>query len=64
MTETKLDKTVYNSEVAVDGYSMLRNDRNRECGGAACYIRNNICFSSKKYLSDNIENIFIDLMLP
>ena len=62
ITETKLDNTVYDSEVAVDGYNIVRNDRNRNGGGVACYIRNNICFNRKACMSDNIENIFIDLL--
>ena len=39
--EIKLDKTIYNFEVAVDWYSILRNDSNRKGRGEACYIRNN-----------------------
>ena len=64
ITEIKLDSTVYDSEVAVDGYNIVRNDRNRNGGGVACYIRNNICFNRKACMSDNIENIFIDLLFP
>ena len=64
ITETKLDNTVYDSEVTVDGYNIVRNDRNRKGGGVACYIRNNICFNRKACISDNIENIFIDLLFP
>ena len=64
ITETKLGNTVYDSEVTVDGYNIVRNDRNRNGGGVACYIRNNICFNRKNCLSDNIENIFIDLLFP
>ena len=64
ITETKLGNTVYDSEVTVDGYNIVRNDRNRSRGGVACYIRNNICFNRKNCLSDNIENIFIDLLFP
>ena len=48
ITETKLDKTVYDPEVTIDGYSIVRNDRNRKGGGVACYIRRNICYSRKK----------------
>ena len=36
--ETKLDNTVYDSKVTVDGYNIVRNDRNRNGGGLACYI--------------------------
>ena len=64
ITETKLGYTVYDSEVTVDGYNIVRNDSNRSSGGVACYIRNNICFNWKNCLSDNIENIFTDLLFP
>ena len=64
ISETKLDNTVYDSEVAIDGYNIARSDRNRKGGGVACYIRSNICFNLKTCLSNNIENIFIDLLFP
>ena len=64
ITETNLDNTVYDFEVTVDAYNIVRNDRNRNGGGVACYIRNNICFYKKTCISDNIENIFIDLLFP
>ena len=40
--ETKLYNTVYDSEVAVDGYNIVQNNRNRNGGEVASYIRNNI----------------------
>ena len=49
ITKTKLDNTVYDSEVTIDGYNIVQNDRNRKGGGVACYIR---------------SNIFIDLLFP
>ena len=64
ITGTKLDSTVYDSGVAIDGYSIVRNDRNRKGGGAACYIRSNIYYLIKTYLSGKLENIFIDLLFP
>ena len=64
ISETKLHNTVYDSEVAVDGYKIVWNDRNRNGGGVACCIRNNICFNRKACISDNIENIFTDLLFP
>ena len=36
ITETKLGNTVYVSEVTVDRYNIVRNDRNRNGGGVAC----------------------------
>lgn len=43
--------------------SILRNDRDRKGGRVNCYTRN-ICFSNKKCLSGNRENVFIGLMFP
>ena len=63
-TETKLDNTVYDSEVAVDGQNIVRNDRNKNDGDVACYIRNNICYNRKTCICDNIENISINLLFP
>ena len=50
LTETKLDSSVYDSEISIDGYTLIRKDRNRNGGGVACYVKNIICF--------NIKNIF------
>ena len=44
-------------------YNIVRSDRNRKGGGTACYTRN-ICFNLRTCLSNNIENIFIDLLFP
>ena len=59
-----MDNTAYDPEATIDGYSIVRNDRNRKGEGVACYIRSNICYSRKTRLSDNLENIFIDLLFP
>ena len=64
ISESKLDKTVFDSEVAIEGYDLLRKDRNRHGGGVACYVRNDICYNPKKILQDDLENIFIDILLP
>ena len=69
ISETKLDNTVYDSEVTIDGYNIAQSDRDRKGGGVACYIRSNnirsnICFNLKTCFSNNIENIFIDLLSP
>ena len=60
----KLDKTIFDSEISIPNYSLMRKDRNRKGWRVACYIRSNICFNSQNYLSDEIENISFDLLLP
>ena len=64
LTETKLDETIGNIEVEIDGYTMERFDRNRKGGGVACYVRNDIIFNVREHFSDEVENIFIDIFLP
>ena len=64
VTESKLDGSVTNQEVNISGYSILRNDRNRNGGGVACYIRSDLCFNSRNIFSNSIEHIFFDLLIP
>ena len=64
ISESKLDKTIFNAEISIERYDIIRKDRNRNGGGVACYVRNDICYNSKQVLQDDIENIFIELLLP
>ena len=64
ITESKLDKTVLDGEINIDGYELVRSDRNRHGGGVACYIRNDISFDVRGDFSNEIENIFLDIFLP
>ena len=62
ITETKLDNAVYDSEVAIDGYRIVRNDRTRKGGVVGCYIRSNICYARKTSLWQLRKHI--DLLYP
>ena len=64
ITETKLGNTVYDSEVTIDRHRIVQNDKNRKGGCVSCYTRSKICYSRKTYLSNNLENILIDLLFP
>lgn len=64
ITESKLDNTVTDSEVSIEGYNLLRCDRNRHGGGVACFIRNDICYNSHKRLSENVECVMFDVLFP
>ena len=64
ITESKLDGSVLDEEIDIDGYELVRSDRNRHGGGVACYIRNDISFSIRDDFSNEIENIFLDILLP
>ena len=47
ISEWKLDKSVANSEILIDNYDLLRCNRNRNGGGVACYIRNDLSYTQK-----------------
>ena len=64
ITESKLDESIFQSEIQIDNYDLLRCDRNRNGGGVACYIRSDISYVQKDCFSNVIENIFFEILLP
>ena len=64
ITESKLDETILDEEINIDGYKLARSDRNRHGGGVVCYIRNDISFNVRGDFSSEIENMFLDIFLP
>ena len=63
-SETKLDSTVTNTEISIDGYTNICHDRNRHGGGVAIFISNAIHYNERTDFSKDFENIFIDILLP
>ena len=39
---TRFDNSIYDTEIEIAGYEMVRKDRNRHGGGVTIYPRNNI----------------------
>ena len=64
LTETKLDATVLDVEVNIEGYELIRSDRNRHGGRVACCIKNDTAFRSRGGFFNEIENLFFDILLP
>ena len=64
ITESKLGSSVTNMEVNINGYSIIRNDRNRHGGGVACYVKNDLCFNNKKFFPNSIEHVFFEILIP
>ena len=48
----------------MNGYSILRSDRNRNGGSVACYVRADLFFNSRNVFSNSIEHVFFDLLIP
>ena len=63
ITETKLDISIGESEIAIDGYCAIRHDRNRKDGGVICYVTKRIFYNTKNCISNEIENIFVELLI-
>ena len=54
--ETKLDGTIFDAEIYIEGCSIVRCNRDREGGGVACYIKDDNCFSTKNILSKKLKS--------
>ena len=53
-----------NAEVNINGNHIIRNDRNKNGGGVARYIRNDLCFNIKSIFSNSIEHVFFEILIP
>jgi hypothetical protein len=51
INETRLDSYIYNSEVEIAGYDLIRKNRNRNGGGVAIYVRSVIPYINRTELS-------------
>ena len=64
MCETRLDGSVSDNEICIDGYNIVRNDRNRNGGGVIMYIRNTVDFKIlAEYQNHDLEIICIQVNL-
>ena len=64
ISESKLDESVLEPEIEIDDYKILRCDRNRQGGGVACYIRNDLSYNIISVFPSEIESIFFEILLP
>ena len=65
LCETRLDDTISDSEIAIQGYRCIRSDRNRSGGGIITYIDEHIPFNVRNDLSmDGLELLCIEVCLP
>ena len=65
INETRLDSTFNDSEIGIEGYTIVRRDRFRLGGGVAIYIRNSINFIIRHDLSDSVlEFLCVEIRKP
>ena len=62
INETKLDDTIRDEQVAIEGFSLLRLDRNRHGGGVAFYIRETVNYEHRIHIrTSNTELLCIEV---
>ena len=55
VNETRLDSAITDNLVHIDGYSILRKNRNRNGGGVCIYLRSSINYCLRNELIPNNE---------
>lgn len=64
ISKTWIDNSVTDSEISIEGYHILRKDRNRSGGGVCVYVRSNLAFARRTDIdSDNLESLWLELYL-
>ena len=62
LIETLLDETISDHEVNIEGYDIVRKDRNRKGGGVAIYVRNTINYMIRaEFDAKDLETITIEI---
>ena len=62
--KSKLDSTALDPEIYIENYKILYFNRNWHGGGVACYITSDISYKLNSFLSNESENITIDILMP
>ncbi|CAB3997495.1 Transposon Ty3-G Gag-Pol poly, partial [Paramuricea clavata] len=65
INETRLDNTINDGLIHLNGYDVLRKDRNRMGGGIAIYFRDNINIKNRNDLvPDSLEALCVEVRKP
>ena len=65
VNETKIDGNVDDQLIAIDDFSLMRHDRNRQGGGVAIYVRNTVGYRPRQdFLNKSLEIICIEVEPP
>ena len=61
LSEKRLDKTISDSEVNINGYNIFRNDRDINGGGVEIYVKASLPEPKVRIKSDNLELISLEI---
>ena len=63
--ETRLDRSIPDGLIDIDGYEVVRKDRSRNGGGVCIYLRNSINFKRRSDLiSTELETLCLEITKP
>ena len=64
ISETWLDNSINSTKVAIEGYNLIRRDRDRQGGGVCAYIRNGIAFKERFDLDNaSLECLWFEIFI-
>ena len=61
--ESELDTSVLDPEISINNYKILCCDRNRQGGGVASYVGNDLSYNILSVFPCEVENIFFEILL-
>ena len=65
ITETWLDSSYTDASVAIDGYNLIRRDRDGHAGGVCAYIRDDLAYNERKdFNNSDLEDLWFEILLP
>ena len=64
ISQSKLDEYTLKPEIQIDDYKILQCDKNRDEGGVACYIRNDLSYNILSVFPHEIESVSFEILLP
>ena len=64
LTESWLDETISDEEIAINNYCIVRKDRNRKGGGVCVYVRSEVAFNCRDDIASDLEIVWMDICLP
>ena len=65
ITETWLDASYTDQSIKIEGYNLIRRDRDTYAGGVCIYIREDLAFNPRIDLQNiNLEDVWVEILLP
>ena len=65
ISESWLDETYTDACVQIEGYNIIRRDREGHAGGVCAFIREDLAFNSRSDLNNpDLEDLWFEILLP